>query len=266
MNDFLRGARLALPIVMGYLPVGFAFGVLAVQAGMTPLGAGLMSFLVFAGSGQLIAASMLAANTGMAGIILTTFVVNLRHLLMSAAMTPYLRHWSKPLQAWFGFQMTDETFAANMGRFGLYGVNRGETLGLNAFAHLGWVAGGLGGALFDLAIDNIKPLGLDYALPAMFIALLLPHFRVTRRVIAVSFGAALSLIFSLLGFGQWSVILATMLAAAIGAFLPLPGGGRTGTDKTGNSRENGGRENTGRTGGGFSSASGNGAAREAGHV
>ena len=222
MKNFFTGMRLALPVVLGYLPVGFAFGVLAVQAGMTPLTVALMSYFVYAGSGQLIAAQLLASGTSTAGIVLTTFVVNLRHLLMSAAMTPYLRSWSKSRQAWFSFEMTDETFAANLGRFASHGVDKSEALGLNAFAHAGWVTGGITGALFDSAIGDLKYLGLDFALPGMFIALLLPHFHVPRRLLAVCLGAAFSLLFALLGAGQWNVMLATACAATLAAFMPLP--------------------------------------------
>lgn len=221
MNDFFRGMRFAVPVVLGYLPVGFAFGVLAVKAGLSPLAVALMSYLVYAGSAQLIVVGLITAGTGAANIILTTFVVNLRHLLMSAAMTPYLRHWSRPLQAWFSFEMTDETFAANLGRFASSGVSKGEAFGLNTTAHFGWVAGGLAGALFDSAIGDVKPLGLDFALPAMFIALVLPHLRIPRRMLAALSGASLSVILALYGAGQWNVMLATVCAASLAAFLPI---------------------------------------------
>ncbi|CAK7005067.1 MAG: Inner membrane protein YgaZ [Desulfovibrio sp.] len=220
MQDFLRGMRLALPIILGYLPVGFAFGVLAMQAGMSAPTVIMMSVFVYAGSAQLIAADLYGGGTGTVGIILTTFIVNLRHLLMSAALTPHLKTWSRPLQAWFGFELTDEAFAANLGRFYTSGVNKGEALGLNLASHLGWVMGSVIGALFDSAIGDVKPFGLDFALPAMFIALLLPHFAVPRRVLAMFFGAALSLVFAVLGAGQWNVMLATIGAATLAAFLP----------------------------------------------
>jgi 4-azaleucine resistance transporter AzlC len=223
MKNFFAGARLALPVVLGYLPVGFAFGVLAVQAGMSPVTVGLMSYFVYAGSAQLIAVQLMTSGVGMASIVLTTFVVNLRHLLMSAAMTPYLRGWSKPLQAWFCFEMTDESFALNLGRFASHGVNKGEVLGLNSFAHAGWVTGGIMGALFDSAIGDLTHLGLDFALPGMFIALLLPHVHVPRKLFALCLGACFSLIFALLGAGQWNVILATVCAATLAAFMPSPG-------------------------------------------
>jgi len=223
MTDFFRGMRLAIPIVFGYIPVGFAFGVLAVQAGLTPVATALMSLFVYAGSSQLIATGLFGAGVGMASIVLTTFIVNLRHMLMSAALTPYLRHWNKPLQAWFAFELTDESFAANLGRFySTQTVNTAETLGLNFCAHSGWFAGTLLGVLFDSAIGDIKPLGLDFALPAMFIALILPHLAVRRRLLAVISGAFLSLAFAMIGVGQWSVLLATFFAATIAAFLPSP--------------------------------------------
>ena len=223
MNDFFRGMRLALPIVLGYAPVGFAFGVMGMQAGMTPATVALMSLFVYAGSSQLIAAGLLTAGVGTAGIVLAAFVVNLRHLLMSAALTPYLRRWTRPQQALFSFELTDETFAANLGRFSSRGVNKGETFGLNVCAHICWVAAGLGGALFDSAVGDVQPLGLDFALPAMFIALLLPHFAVPARLLAACAGAAFSLCFFLTGAGQWSVMLATLCAATLAAFLPRPG-------------------------------------------
>jgi 4-azaleucine resistance transporter AzlC len=225
MKDFFVGARQALPVVLGYLPIGFAFGVLAVQAGLHPLAVALMSYFVFAGAAQLIAAQLLATGVGIAGIVLMTFVVNLRHLLMSAAMTPYLRGWSRPMQAWFCFEMTDETFALNLGRFASHGVNKGEALGLNSFAHAGWVTGGVMGALFDSAIGDLTYLGLDFALPGMFIALLLPHVHVPRKLFALCLGGCFSLFFALLGAGQWSVILATVCAATLAAFMPWPGKG-----------------------------------------
>ncbi len=223
-SSFFRGMRLAVPVLLGYLPVGFTFGILAVQAGMNPLTVGLTSWFVYAGSAQLIAAGMLGAGAGPAAIIVTTFVVNLRHLLMSAALAPYLRPWSRPLQAWFSFEMTDETFALNLSRFSSAGVDRAEALGVNCLSHLAWTTGGVAGALFDKAIGDIRPFGLDFALTGMFIALILPHVRVPRRLLALCSGAALSLIFALLGMDQWNVMLATACAATIAAFAPLPDG------------------------------------------
>jgi hypothetical protein len=81
-----EGLSAGWPICLGYLPIGTAFGVLAQKAGLTPLQIGLMSIMVFAGSAQFIAVSMLAVGASAPAIIATTFVVNLRHVLMSSAL------------------------------------------------------------------------------------------------------------------------------------------------------------------------------------
>ncbi len=90
---WVRGVARAMPIVMGYIPIGFAYGVLAQQAGLSLFNTLAMSALVYAGSAQLIAAGLFAAAAPALSIVATTFVVNLRHMLFSAALSPYLRGW-----------------------------------------------------------------------------------------------------------------------------------------------------------------------------
>ncbi len=81
-----EGLTAGWPICLGYLPIGIALGVLAQKAGLSPLAVGLMSMFVFAGSSQFIAVSMLAGGATFVAIIVTTFMVNLRHLLMSSSV------------------------------------------------------------------------------------------------------------------------------------------------------------------------------------
>lgn len=222
-SSIAEGLRPSLPVMLGYLPVAFAFGILAVQAGMTPLSVGFMSYAVYAGSAQLIAVGMMGAGVGAASIILTTFVVNLRHLLMSAAVAPHLRAWSKGRQMWFAFGLTDETFAVHMSLFAKGPARPVPVLALNTAAHLCWTAGSVAGALFGDLIGDVKPYGLDFALPGMFLALLLPHVRVPRKCLALCLGALFALTAKQLGAGQWSVMAATPPAAFLAAFMPLPG-------------------------------------------
>ena len=94
-----KGVRRALPIVLGYVPIGFAYGVLAGKSGISAANTVLMSLIVFAGSAQFIAVGLFASGSGPAVVILTTFVVNLRHLLMAASLAPYLSKWSRRRQA-----------------------------------------------------------------------------------------------------------------------------------------------------------------------
>ena len=110
-TGFWSGVRQALPIVLGYIPVGFAYGVLAKKSGLGLFNCVAMSVIVFAGSAQLIGAGLFGAAASPFTLVFTTFVVNLRHLLMSAALAPKLKGWHKWQIALFGYELTDETFA-----------------------------------------------------------------------------------------------------------------------------------------------------------
>ncbi|MEG6506017.1 AzlC family ABC transporter permease [Nitratidesulfovibrio sp. 1201_IL3209] len=224
----LSGMRQALPIVLGYVPVAFAFGVLARKTGIPASGAVCMSLMVFAGSAQLITVSLLAGGASPATVVLTTFVVNLRHLLMSAALAPALRRWPRALQWLFAFQLTDETFALHVSRLPSAPGDarpeppRAETLALNMTAQASWVLGTVIGVFGSELVADVRPLGLDYALPAMFIALLLPYCRKARRfALAAVLAGALSVLLALAGAGQWNVIIATVCSATLCTLLPV---------------------------------------------
>jgi 4-azaleucine resistance transporter AzlC len=211
----------AMPIILGYLPIGFAFGILSVNAGVSPYNTLAMSILVYAGSAQLIAVSLLAGGISPVSIILTTLVVNLRHLLMSAALSPYVRDWPKKLVALFAFELTDETFGLHSIRFPKGETSPAETIGINLIAQLGWVGGTWMGIAAGELITDVRPFGLDYALPAMFIALLVFQIQGRSYAIVAGAAAALSLGLYLAGAGQWNVILATIIAATLGVFLEI---------------------------------------------
>jgi len=90
-SPYMDGVRRALPIVLGYVPVAFAFGVLAVKSNIPPALVVAMSVFHFAGSGQFVCAGLWGAGVGAMSVIVAVFVVNLRHLLMSAAMSRWRR-------------------------------------------------------------------------------------------------------------------------------------------------------------------------------
>ncbi len=205
-----------VPIILGYLPIGFAYGVLAQKTGLSAVNTLAMSLLVFAGSAQLIAVGLFAAGTGPASIILTTFIVNLRHLLMSAALAPYLRGWRSWLQALFAFQLTDETFAIHASRFPVKSPVKPEIFSVNIIAQSAWLAGTFLGLIASSLISDVTPIGLDYALPAMFIVLLVWQVTSFVRFCAAVLGGLFSIIFFLTGWEQFNVILATVLAATCG--------------------------------------------------
>ena len=220
-TGWLKGIALAFPIVLGYLPVGFAYGVLADKAGLSTLNTVLMSVIVFAGSAQLIGVGLLAAGAPALSIIVTTFIVNLRHLLMSAAISPYLKRWKKSELAAFSFELTDETFAVHAAQFALAPPEQSTVFATNLTAQVSWVSGSWLGAVAGGLITDIEPFGLDYALVAMFIALLVVQLKDRLLVGVAVLAGLLSVVFLFVGFNQWNVIAATLLAATAGTVVEL---------------------------------------------
>lgn len=208
--------RQTLPIILGYVPVGFAYGVLAQKSGLSTLNTLLMSLLVYAGSAQLIAVGLFAALANPLAIIATTFIVNLRHLLMSAALAPYLGTWSKARLALFAAHLTDETFALHAGRFAKREPNPAETFGINVIAHSVWVGSTALGLAASTLITDVRPIGLDYALPAMFIGLLLWQLKSRLHLLVALAAGALSTALMLAGLSQSHVLAATIIAATLG--------------------------------------------------
>lgn len=216
MTRSLKGVKRAFPIVLGYIPIGFAYGVLAGKSGLSDGNTLLMSLIVFAGSAQFIAVGLFASGTGIAAIILTTFVVNLRHMLMAASLAPYLSGWKKRYLVCFSYELTDETFALHSSNaIGLECACL-EALSLNVTAQASWVLGTVLGIVASGLIGDVKPLGLDYALSAMFIGLLVSQCDSPVKIITACFAGLLATILFLLGLQQFYIIIATVAGATVG--------------------------------------------------
>ena len=221
LSDVSAGLTRAVPIILGYVPIGLTYGVLAQKAGLSGLNAVLMSLLVYAGSSQLVAAGLFGSGASAPSIVLTTFVVNLRHMLLSAAVAPYLKRWGRGELAAFAYELTDETFALHAASFPSGVPPKGEVFAINAAGQASWLLGtGLGVALGEV-IRDVEPLGLDYVLPAMFIALSVMQMEDMKGFAVALFSGTLSVALLLLGAGQWNVILATVIGASTGVLLEL---------------------------------------------
>jgi predicted branched-subunit amino acid permease len=112
--------------------------------------------------------------------------------------------------------MTDETFALHAGRFARGETGTGETYGINVIAQSAWVGGTVLGLAASTLITDIRPIGLDYALPAMFIALLLGQLKSRRHLAVAVIAGLLSTALMLAGLDQSHVLTATIIAATIG--------------------------------------------------
>ncbi len=216
---FLAGAKKSVPIMLGYTPLGLAFGVIAREKGLTVWQAALMSLTAFSGSGQFIAVGMLGAGFGVAAILFTTLLVNLRYLLFSAAMAPHVRKMPTAVQSVLAYGITDETFALNLTEFARQDADRDFILGVNTFSHLSWIVNSALGAAVGQMVPDINRYGVSFALPAMFIALLVMQVK-DRSTLAVGLLAGgLSVGLALLTGSGGNILAATVIAATIGVIL-----------------------------------------------
>lgn len=217
-NEFREGVKGALPIALGYLPVGITFGVLARNAGLTSFEVGLMSLFVYAGASQFLALEMISKGISNFSIILATFFINLRHVLMSSNFSVYLRNIRIPILGLLSAQLTDESYAVAIPK--LPGVkNRPHyLLGLQTISQLAWVGGSVAGALFS-SLATSTGWGLPFALPALFICLLVVQIKNARHFWVMVIAGIFSVFFKWVVPGNWYILLTALFASGIGMMV-----------------------------------------------
>ena len=213
-----EGAAAAWPICLGYFPIGLALGVLAQKAGLPWWAVALMSVMVFAGSAQFICVAMLAAGASSLAIIMTTFVVNLRHLLMSSALAVYLKGINRRFLALYAYGVTDESFAVNLTRFRAMGWDRWRALTVNHLANFVWIISTVCGALAGQFVPQ-GAFGIDYALTGMFICLLIFQIHERIHILTGVLAAGLAVAWFLLIPGDSYIVGASSGAATIGFLI-----------------------------------------------
>ncbi|MEW6726442.1 MAG: AzlC family ABC transporter permease [Bacillota bacterium] len=214
-EEFRHGVGKAVPIMLGYVALAIAYGVLAREAGLTLWETMAMSTFVYAGASQFIATGMFAAAMDPWTIIATTFLVNLRHILMSASLVRYVRKLRFFDLALLGTGITDETFALNSTEYAQRQRHHFFMYGTNLASYLAWNTGSLIGALSGTIVPGLDRLPLDFALPAMFISLLVVQVKDRLLLGTALIAGALSITGAMLVEGNWNIILATILAASI---------------------------------------------------
>ena len=201
-DSYASGIKAAMPVALGYIPIAVAFGVFAVSLGIPGYGVILMSIIVFAGASQFIGVSLLAAGATGWEIILTTFFINIRHMMMTMVLSQRIDKKAGKLQlALAAFGVTDESFgvstAGNNATLGLKYM-----YGLNFTGYLSWVAGTvLGVFVADIVPQSIQAC-MGIALYAMFIGLIMPSLKLKpdgRIAAAISAGVS--------GFFYWVPVL-----------------------------------------------------------
>ncbi|MGI6684321.1 MAG: AzlC family ABC transporter permease [Bacillota bacterium] len=219
VNQVKLGIKKALPIGMGYFPLGLAFGVIAENAGLTAAQVGLMSLFIFSGSGQFVAVALISAGASFWAIISTILLVNSRYLLFSATLSQYVKKMPPWLTAIICQGLVDETFVVATAHFRENIVSARFWLSLNITSHLVWITSTVLGAVAGNFIPNLDSLGLDFALPAMFIALFFMTAANIRAVYCGIIAGIVSLVLIHFGFSNANIFLATIFAATVGVVL-----------------------------------------------
>jgi 4-azaleucine resistance transporter AzlC len=185
-REFWAGAQHTIPLIVGAIPFGVIFGTLAQTSGLSFAGALAMSVCVFAGSSQFIALGLLAAGSPVGIIILTTLVVNLRHLLYSVGLVPYLKSLGQGWRAALGFWLTDEVFMVAIQRYRQADCSPYKhwyQLGSAIAMYSNWQLCTLLGLTLGQRIPNAADWGLDFAMVVTFIGMTIPYL-VTRPMVA----------------------------------------------------------------------------------
>lgn len=198
-REFWAGARATIPMIVGAFPFGVIFGAVAVTNGMSTLGALGMSLFVFAGSAQFIGVTLIAAGATTPVIILTTFVVNLRHALYSTTLAPRVKHLSRRWLLPLGFLLTDEAFFTVINRYNQPDDSPYKHwffIGSELTMYVTWQIFTLLGIITASAVDGdqLQSLGLDFALIATFIGMLIPSIKNRPIFVAALVGGAVAVL------------------------------------------------------------------------
>ena len=181
------GFAAGIPIMMGYVPVAIAFGVLSRSLGIPLLHTQLFSLMVFAGASQFMAINLIALGVGFGQIILTTLLMNFRHFLMSASLSQRLGPQPKSSLPLLGFGVTDEVFSVAMTR--REKLSRPFVLALELTAYLAWNAGTFAGYRLGDVLPPLVQASLGIAIYALFAAILVPEMRRSRQVMVLALSA-----------------------------------------------------------------------------
>lgn len=210
---FLQGMVAMIPLSIAVLPWGLLAGSFAIDIGLHPLEGQALSAILFAGSAQLVAMGMIKAGAGLTTMLLTTFFITSRHFLYSVSMrskiSPLPLRWRLSL----GFLLTDELFAV-CGHQTDKQFNRWYALGAGLSFYLFWNLATFAGIVAGSYIPALNELGLEFAVAATFIAIVIPAIKNIPILVSVLGALVLSV-----GLTYWEIEGSLMFASVGGILL-----------------------------------------------
>lgn len=224
IKEFIRGVNQGLPITFGYIPVSFTFGLMAVNGGIPVWMAILTSLTNLTSAGQFVGTGLIIADASLFEIAFATFVINIRYMLMSLSLSQKIT-FGMPLfkRCIMAFGITDEIFT--VASLEKQEITFAYMMGLTVCPYCGWALGTALGAMITSVLPKTLQSSMGIALYAMFIALIVPSAKKSKAALIVVITAVIiSSAFKFVPFmktvsGGWSIIITTIIAAAIGAVL-----------------------------------------------
>lgn len=218
-----RVLQKVFPIVLGYITLGAACGMLGEKSGFAPIDMFGMSLLVYAGSGQFIGIAMMAQGASYLSLTLTIFIINLRHLLFSSSFIGHLKNSTNKFLLVFAHGITDETFAVNLFSFENElspKWTEKEALAINMIGCVTWSLSNAFGC-FASAFLNIPTALVSYLLIAMFIGIWSNYLNSRPMIITGVLSGFLAIIFSQYVPYKLHIVLATILTSALACYVKI---------------------------------------------
>jgi 4-azaleucine resistance transporter AzlC len=219
VSSVKNGAKQAFPIVLSCVPIGMAYGILAQQSGLGLWATLGLSLFVFAGASQFMAISMIQNGVEIGSIIGATFIINFRHVLMSASIAPYLSTWKVWQSLLLGGMLTDETFILHTLNFNRGDMDKVSAVALNSSVYIAWAVSGMLGYNVGSMVTNPEAWGLDFALPAMFVGLLMYACVNKMGAVAAVTGGTVAVGLHLMNASNSAVFIGALAGATVGVFF-----------------------------------------------
>ncbi|MFY9217388.1 MAG: AzlC family ABC transporter permease [Tepidanaerobacteraceae bacterium] len=223
-DDFYKGLKHGIPIALGYIPVSFTFGLMAVKSGIPVVAAILISMTNLTSAGQFAGMNLIIEGASLIEIALTTFIVNLRYMLMSISLSQKLSNKIPDFKKYIlAFGITDEIFAISAVQPGE--LTSSYMAGLITIPYIGWALGTAMGALTSSLLPPTLQSAMGIALYCMFIAIVVPAAKESKAALVVALTAiTISSIFTWIPYINslstgWVIIIATIVASSIGAVI-----------------------------------------------
>lgn len=220
IDEVKKGLKMGFPIVIGYAPVAATFGLICKTSGFSLFETFSFSFFIFAGASQFMGVNLIMLGVSFPSIVLTTFLVNLRHFLMSSAISKRLDKNCERLIPIIAYGITDETFSISSLTKGK--IKAEYILSLEFITHLAWYGFSVLGYIFGEILPKDLSSSMGIAIYALFIAMIIPQMKNSKYItIIVILSGVINSIAKMITFipKGWSIIIAIVISAFIGSFL-----------------------------------------------